>query len=124
MSQTALASPAQQNWNFGLAALCDLANDLRDDTPLARFVELRHAATHRLVVAHEFQAPESTGWLERVSWPDFEAASLSQLQLARAAINYLVRAVDAEEDTRSQQFEGPLMPLPTTDVDADLSQLD
>jgi tetratricopeptide (TPR) repeat protein len=112
-------------WNPGLAALCDLANDLRDDTPLARFVALRHAATHRLVVAHEFSAPESTGWLERVEWPVFEAASLDQLQLARAAIIYLVRAVDTEEHAKSQQYgEDALMPLPTVDVDADLTQLD
>lgn len=118
------AAITPSNWNAGLAALCDLANDLRDDTPLARFVELRHAATHRLIVPHEFQAPESTGWLERVSWPDFEAACLNQLLLGRAAIIYSVRAVDAEEDTKSQQSEGPLMPLPTMDIDADLTQLD
>jgi tetratricopeptide (TPR) repeat protein len=112
-------------WNPGLAALCDLANDLRDDTPLAAFVALRHAATHRLVVAHEFAAPESTGWLERVEWPAFEAASLDQLQLARAAIIYLVRAVDTEEHAKSQQYgEDALVPLPTVDVDADLTQLD
>jgi len=112
-------------WNPGLAALCDLANDLRDDTPLAAFVALRHAATHRLVVTHEFEAPESTGWLERVEWPAFEAASLDQLQLARAAIIYLVRAVDTEEHAKSQQYgEDALVPLPTVDVDADLSQLD
>ncbi|HKI85378.1 MAG TPA: LA2681 family HEPN domain-containing protein [Thermoanaerobaculia bacterium] len=112
-------------WNPGLAALCDLANDLRDDTPLAAFVALRHAATHRLVVAHEFKAPESTGWLERVEWSAFKAASLDQLQLARAAIIYLVRAVDTEEHAKSQQYDdGALAPLSTAYVDADLSQLD
>lgn len=119
------ASITPPAWNPGLAALCDLANDLRDDTPLAAFVELRNAATHRLVVAHEMEAPESTGWLERVEWPALEAASLDQLQLARAAIIYLVRAVDLEEHAKEQQYgEGKLVQLPTTDVDADLSQLD
>lgn len=112
-------------WNPGLAALCDLANDLRDATPLAKFVALRHAATHRLLVAHEFEAPASDGWLERVDWPTFEAASLDQLRLARAAVIYLVRAVDTEEHAKEEQLgEGKLVPLPTIDVDADLSQLD
>jgi hypothetical protein len=100
-------------WNPGLAALCDLANDLRDDTPLAAFVALRHAATHRLVVAHEFAAPESPGWLERVEWSAFEAASLDQLQLARAAIIYLVRAVDTEEHAKSQQYGEDAFGAPT-----------
>jgi len=125
MDSSFAAAITPPTWNPGLAALCDLANDLRDDTPLAAFVALRHAATHRLVVAHEFGTPESTGWLERVEWPALEAASLDQLQLARAAIIYLVRAVDVEEHVKSQQYgEGALMPLPTVDVDADLSQLD
>lgn len=112
------------SWNPGLAALCDLANDLRDDTPLAEFVALRHAATHRLVVAHEFEPPESTGWLERVYWPDFEQAALDQLKLARAAVVYLFRAVDTEEHSKSENAEGLVMPLPTVDVEADLTQLD
>jgi hypothetical protein len=60
-----------------------------------------------------------------VEWPAFEAASLDQLQLARAAIIYLVRAVDTEEHAKSQQYgEDALVPLPTVDVDADLTQLD
>lgn len=125
MDTTFAAAITPPVWNPGLAALCDLANDLRDDTPLAAFVALRHAATHRLVVAHEFDAPESTGWLERVEWSAFEAASLDQLQLARAAIIYLVRAVDTEEHAKSQQYgEDALVPLPRVDVDADLTQLD
>jgi hypothetical protein len=119
------AAITRPTWNLGLAALCDLANDLRDDTPLAAIVALRHAATHRLLVAHEFEAPESSGWIERVEWPALEAASLEQLQLARAAIIYLVRAVDAEEHAKSQAYgEDALIAMPTADVDADLSQLD
>ena len=117
------AAAAPPDWNPGLTALCDLANDLRDETPLAEFVALRNSATHRLVVAHEFEAPESQGWLERVEWPDFEAAALDQIQLARAAIIYLVRAVDSGEQVKYREFEGQLAPLPTVDVDTDLTQI-
>jgi hypothetical protein len=111
-------------WNPGLAALCDLANDLEDDTPLSRLVAMRHAATHRLLVAHEVEPPESTEWLTRVDYSDIAQRSLEQLRLCRGGIIYLLRAIDAHEDHLADTREGPVIPLATVDVDPDLSELD
>lgn len=83
--------------NLGLLALCDLSRDLEGDTPLAQLLALRHAATHRFLVAHHGLAPDSTEWLERMEWTELVDVMLQQLAVGRAALVYLVRAVDSHE---------------------------
>lgn len=91
------AEDAAEPFNLGLLALCDLARDLDADTPLARLLGLRHAATHRFLVAHHGMAPESSEWLERLEWNELVRVMLEQLGVARAALIYLVRTVDLSE---------------------------
>lgn len=91
--------------NLGLLALCDLSRDLEGDTPLARLLALRHAASHRFLVAHHALAPESTEWLERMEWTDVVEVMLQQLAVGRAALVYLVRAVDSNEAKISRDDE-------------------
>lgn len=124
MDPTLAAAMAPPQWNRGLAALCDLAADLEDDTPLSRFVALRHTATHRLLVAHDAEPPPSAGWLERIGWTELAQRSVEQLQLARAAAIYLVRAIDMHEHHKTAGESGVRLPLPTFDFDAELTELD
>jgi len=85
---------AEKHFNLGLLALCDLARDLDAETPVARLLSLRHAATHRFLVLHHGTPPESSEWLERLDWNELVRVMLEQLAIARAALIYLVRAVD------------------------------
>lgn len=92
------AAAVKDRANRGLMALLDLSCDLEEDTPLAALLKRRHAATHRFVVAHQMFAEEQPGpWLDHVEWEDFVEQSIAQLRVARAAILYLVRTVDANE---------------------------
>lgn len=113
--------------NSGLLALWDLACDLEEETLLGRLLKLRHAATHRFLVAHHGMAPESGELLERVEWFDFKSAMLEQLKIARAAIFYLVRLVDSYEHgvlQADKQKDGvrPTMPIPK--VDSEFHEID
>jgi tetratricopeptide (TPR) repeat protein len=87
--------------NAGLLALCDLSGDLERPTPLNELVERRHAATHRFLVAHHMLLEgENDDWAERVSWDELSAGIVSQLRTARAAMIYLARTIDIEEEHR------------------------
>ena len=98
----------EQGWNAGLAGLCDLANDLDQDTALSRLLELRHAATHRLVVAHELATPDSApDWLTRIAYDELVERSLEQLRLVRGALMYLLRAIDVAERLRARRDGHP-----------------
>ena len=106
--------------NSGLLALWDLSCDLEEDTLLGRLLQLRHAATHRFLVAHHGSTPGSGGLLERVEWFEFRTAMVEQLKVARAAIFYLVRLVDSHEqgilsaDEEAGQSR-PELQIPTVD---------
>jgi hypothetical protein len=106
--------------NSGLLALWDLSCDLEEDTLLGRLLQLRHAATHRLLVAHHGSTPGSGDLLERIEWFEFRAAMVEQLKVARAAIFYLVRLVDSHEQAILSADEGggrsrPELPIPTVE---------
>lgn len=101
-----------QSFNRGLLALCDLAADLEQETPLAQLLERRHTATHRFLVIHEMLLGEETGdWLERVEWRTLRDQSVAQLQIARAALVYLARLIDINEAQVAQGEKRPQMPL-------------
>lgn len=92
--------------NRGLLALCDLSSDIEQDTPLYRFIERRHTATHRFLVAHEMQ-PETDddGWLERVTWDELQQGTVAVLAIARAGMLYLARMIDIHETTLAKERE-------------------
>jgi hypothetical protein len=94
--------------NRGLLALCDLSLDLSEDTPLRRLVGRRHAATHRFLVVHAMMTPESTKWLEPVSWEDLKSSLLEQLEVARGAIVYLARMIDIHEAASRENLKDDL----------------
>jgi hypothetical protein len=88
---------ARNGGNLGLLALVDLSRDLDGDTVLADLLALRHAATHRFLVAHHGAAPPSSEWLERLEWTGLKDVMLEQLAVARAALIYLVRTINSHE---------------------------
>lgn len=62
--------------------------------------------------------------LERHTWLDLVDAAVEQLQLAGAAVIYLVQAVDTHEHRERRDRDGPIVELLAHDVDPDLSQWD
>jgi tetratricopeptide (TPR) repeat protein len=93
-----LAQALRDQPNRGLIALLDLSCDLEEETPLARLLRRRNAATHRFVVAHQMFAEDAVGpWLDHVEWDQLVEQSIEQLRVARAAILYLVRAIEISE---------------------------
>jgi hypothetical protein len=107
--------------NIGLLALCDLSCDVKAATPLGQRVDMRHAATHRFLLAHTEMVPASNAWFERVRWPDLVHDTLAQLHVARAALVYLARLIDAHEShsRSSAPSTGPVIPsfpLPTVNT--------
>ena len=92
----ALQRPEQ---NRGLAALFDLSAELEEQStsPLRRLVQRRHAATHRFFSVHIEGAPASSGWIERLSWPELIEESLESLRITRRAILYLAQMIHIHE---------------------------
>jgi hypothetical protein len=121
----ALAARLQPDaMNRGLLALCDLATDLQQDTPLAHLLEQRHAATHRFLVVHDMLAEHEDGeWLQHVGWSSFCAQSIQQLKFARSALIYLARLIECEEAQRSKAEPHSPWPLPVYPTDADLAEI-
>jgi len=98
---TALADELRAG-NRGLLALCDLSCDLDPErqSPLAEFIEMRHSATHRFLVAHDMLLEERTPtseWVQRVEHRELLEATRQLLGTGRAALLYLARTVDIRE---------------------------
>jgi tetratricopeptide (TPR) repeat protein len=92
--------------NRGLLALCDLSSDIEQDTPLNQFIERRHTATHRFLVAHEMLlAADDDDWLERVTWHELQQGTVAVLSIARAGLLYLARMIDFHEMTLAKERE-------------------
>jgi hypothetical protein len=114
-------APEIRAGNEGLTALIDLSCEVGDDkhpTALKEQIALRHAATHRFLVAHDLPMYEQdeARWLTRVDWADVVTATTKQLQVTRAALVYLVRAIAAHEASRDH--EGQTIPeLPSYAVE-------
>ncbi len=123
-----LAASLTEHPDRGLIALLDLSCDLEQRTSLTRLLERRNAATHRFVVTHQMLTEETADeWLDDIEWPAFVDQSISQLQIARAAVVYLVRAVDASEarTARLDSDRGIKRGfLPLYRIDPELNELD
>ena len=120
----ALKRPEQ---NRGLAALFDFSAGLEEQstTPLRRLVQRRHAATHRFFSVHSEGSPDSSDWIERLSWPELIEESLESLRIARGAILYLAQMIHIHEKaTQVPDLPGSLtMPIPFERTDTDLTEL-
>ena len=117
----ALKRPEQ---NRGLAALLDLSAELEEQStsPLKTLVQHRHAATHRFFSVHIEGAPDSSDWIERLSWPALLEESIGSLRITRRAILYLAQMIHIHEKaTLVSDVPGSMtMPLPFERTDADL----
>ena len=119
----ALKLPEQ---NRGLAALLDLSAELEEQStsPLRRLVQHRHAATHRFFSVHIEGAPDSSDWIERLSWPELLEESLASLRITRRAILYVAQMIHIHEKaTHVPDSPGSrTMPLSFERTDADLME--
>jgi tetratricopeptide (TPR) repeat protein len=110
--------------NRGLLGLCDLAGDLAaKGSRLAELTELRHAATHRLLVTHWSPTdPDASPWLERIGFSELAEAALEQLRISRSALFYLARLVDIEEHRAAAAdiAQRASIPFPLTASESDL----
>jgi tetratricopeptide (TPR) repeat protein len=121
---------SRERFNLGLYALIDLASDLEQDSLLDRLLERRHTLTHRFLVAHDFLAepshaePQSDERLERLEWHAILAEAIGALKIARAALIYTARAVDAAEGVMRTVRAGRFVDVPVLQVDPSLNELD
>ena len=119
----ALKRPEQ---NRGLAALFDLSAELDEQStsPLRRLIQSRHAATHRFFSVHIEGAPDSSDWIERLSWPELLEESLESLRITRRAILYLAQMIHIHERaTDVPDSPGSMtMPLSFERTDANLME--
>ena len=100
--------------NRGLAALCDLSAELDEPStsPLKRLVQRRHAATHRFFSVHIGGPPDSSDWIERLSWPDLLEESLESLRITRRAILYLAQMIHIHEEATDVADSSGRMTMP------------
>ena len=119
----ALKPPEQ---NRGLAALFDLSAELDEQStsPLRRLIQRRHAATHRFFSVHVEGTPDSSDWIERLSWPDLLEESLESLRITRSAILYLAQMIHIHEEATdvSDSSGTMIMPLPFGRTDSDIME--
>jgi len=101
--------------NLGFWALIDLTADFEEGGRYAHLEQLRHAATHRLVVQHdEFgrQELKLEGIIVHLGQRDFGKMLVDQLRVARAALIYLVQGIDRNENRQPRDESIPTTPLP------------
>lgn len=110
-----LAAELRTARNPGLIALAELAADLGDGSPLESKRSLRNTGTHRFSVLHDDFFLNKWRECDAVDHHDSESflnETIKTLHLARAAIFYLVDAVEwhAMHRSRGRSFEIPLVP--------------
>ena len=120
----ALKRPEQ---NRGLAALFDLSAELEEQSTssLRRLVQRRHAATHRFFSVHIEGTPDSSDWIERLSWPELLEESLESLRITRRAILYLAQMIHIHENATHvpDSTDSMTMPISSKRTDPDLMEL-
>lgn len=100
-----------ENGNLGMLALKSLYEDFCQkpdlgDGFLKVLKALRHSATHRFTVLHDELlgiSKHEKAVAEHWYLPEFEQATLSSLRVARAAIFYLVEAINFVESSKIDQ---------------------
>ncbi len=112
--------------NRGLSALIDLSYDLdcKWSSPLARNVDVRHAATHRFVTVYSELPPRASKWSERINWRELVDESLYQLRIARSAIFYLAQMIDIQEDRKAAAGCRNLVTMPLALLRLDTDSLE
>ncbi len=109
----------EERFNLGLYALIDLAADLEHDSPLGHLIGRRHTLTHRFLVTGDFLdgSVSNDEALNRLDWESFVHETISVLKVARSALVYATRAVDAAEAHRRSEHDGLLVELPMAQLE-------
>jgi tetratricopeptide (TPR) repeat protein len=102
--------------NLLLTALLDLSLDVRKGGYYERVYEYRNALTHRFLVVHDILiSPQENSDIQRVVLDEFVQDCILAMQIARAAVMYLVMFVNVQEDrTEGNQ---PILPIPGIPLD-------
>ena len=105
--------------NAPLLALVSLADDFGPAAPFENQQALRHAATHRFLIAHDHTAtepmPASTPEVEHVELDELVREVLYALQGARASILYLIGTVHVREERMAHEQSGTSVLLEAVD---------
>jgi hypothetical protein len=102
--------------NNYLFALLDLSLELRKEGHLEAMYNRRNSLTHKFLVVHDMILPsDSNADIPRIEYDDFLEECIETVQLARAAVMYLIMFVDSQE---AQAADGaPTLPIEGTPVD-------
>ncbi|MCL4506482.1 MAG: LA2681 family HEPN domain-containing protein [Chloroflexi bacterium] len=97
-SLTTLRPELANRDNAYLIALLDLSLDVRDDGYYGDIYKRRNALTHRFLVVHDMVLDRQTNPdIPRLHLHEFLRECIQALQIARAAVIYLILLVDTEE---------------------------
>lgn len=98
-------------------AIFDLARELAQGGFYSQIYEKRNALTHRFLVVHDMIVSDENPDIPRVSLNEFQKECIIAMQIARAAVMYLILLVDSEESAQTSDKTMPLPPaLPVDDV--------
>ncbi len=90
-------------------ALFDLSRDLSKDGYYASVYKRRNVLTHRFLVVHDMIVSDENADIPRVHLNEFRKECITAMQIARAAVMYLILFVDAEE---LKHPSGGVFPMP------------
>jgi hypothetical protein len=96
-------SPHMEKGKTAIVALADISHDLSEDGFLIRKKAFRHSSTHRFTVLHDIgcQPSRDCAQIEHSEIEAFKEHLIESLQLARAAILYVVEMVSIGEEKRA-----------------------
>ncbi|MCC6191709.1 MAG: hypothetical protein IT318_21990 [Anaerolineales bacterium] len=116
ISSTTLRPELTSKKNWFILALFDLALDLRRGGAYEWLIQRRNVLTHRFLVLHDIVIPdEKDGAIPRLHVDVFLRECIKAMQIARAAVFYLVLAVETEESKTAK--DGRYGVIPGTPVD-------
>lgn len=117
-SPTTLRQELAKRNNVYLIALMDLSFDIQRDGCFSGIYERRIALTHKFLVVHDMVLDRQTNPdIPRLRQSELLAECIQALQIARAAVMYLLLFVDSEENKSSQRERHFVIPgTPVDDV--------